>query len=177
MILNNFKGRILNVTIFFIVIIFCQNVLGKDMNILQGNVRFKLEIEGHGLKFFVNVNDITVFKQFDPDTQNNVTLPINHFMHPEKSKFSILTGPSNSGPVPIGSEVKLTLLIEDRNTNASYRLPILIFSKDYINNTKKIKDVLEVNRYHLTDNNLIESGKGEIELAVIKRDAQGHGWF
>jgi hypothetical protein len=169
---NQNKYKVFGVFISLLLSFFGQNIWAKDMNVLQGNIRFKLEIEGHGLRYSVRVNDVVVFRQLDPDTQNKFELPLNHLMHPEKSKFSVLGGSSKEGPFPVGTEVKLTLLIQDRDTEASYRLPILSLNGDHVYDVdlKKIDGILETGRYHLAKNNKVDSGSGEIELYNVKKE-------
>ena len=171
------RHKVLGVFISLIIAIFGQNAWGEDMNILQGNVRFKLAIEGHGLKYRVMVNGVIVFTQLEQKNQNNLELPINHLMHPEKSKFSIYGGPQSADKFPSGGSVKLTLIVEDRDSNATYRLPILTLDGGDVYKPSHIEGILVSGRYHLASNNEIKFGSGEIELNEIIKDSKKSGWF
>ena len=149
---------------------FVQSAWGNETTVLQGNVRFKLNIQGHGVKYFVSVNDILVFKQFNNNTQDNLELPINHWMHPEQSQFKVWGGDAKGNKFPAGASVKLTLIVEDRDSGASYKLPILELNGGEVYDHKELNGVLKSGRYHLTANNKIEFGKGEIELKSVIKD-------
>ncbi|MEG3753574.1 hypothetical protein [Psychromonas arctica] len=161
-----------------IALISLQNVWGEDMNVLQGNVRFKLNIQGHGLKYFVSVNDVVVFKQYDGNTQDSLDLPINHWMHPEQSLFKVWGGDSKGNKFPAGASVKLTLIVEDRDSGASYQLSILELNGNEVYERKELDGILKSGRYHLASNNKVEFGKGEVELKpIIKREYKNKDTF
>lgn len=173
---NKFKRTFFGVfgiqIISFIAFIFVQSAWGNETTVLQGNVRFKLNIQGHGVKYFVSVNDVLVFKQYSSDRQDNLELPINHLMHPEQSKFKVWGGTGVKGDkFPSGASVKLTLLIEDRDSGASYKLPILELNGKEVYDNKGLNGILKNGRYHLAANNKVEFGIGEIELkSIIKNE-------
>ena len=172
---NKFKRMFLGVfgiqIISFIAFMFVQSAWGNETTVLQDNVRFKLNIQGHGLKYFVTVNDVLVFKQLNNDTQDTLELPINHWMHPEQSKFKIWGGTGVKGEkFPSGASVKLTLIIEDRDSGARYQLPILELNGKEVYEPKELNGILKSGRYHLAPNNKVEFGKGEVELKPIIKD-------
>ena len=179
---NKFKRTFFGVfgiqIISFIAFMFVQSAWGNETTVLQGNVRFKLNIQGHGVKYFVSVNDVIVFKQYDSDTQDNLELPINHWMHPEQSQFRVWAGDAKGNKFPSGASVKLTLIIEDRDSGASYKLPILELNGNEVYDRKKLNEVLKSGRYHLASNSKVEFGKGEVELKpIIKSEYKSKDTF
>jgi len=88
-------------------------------------------------------------------------------MHPEQSQFRVWGGDAKGNKFPAGASVKLTLLIEDRDSGASYKLPILELNGDEVYDHKELNTVLKSGRYHLAANNKVEFGKGEVELKPI----------
>ena len=179
---NKFKRTFFGVfgiqIISFIAFMFVQSAWGNETTVLQGNVRFKLNIQGHGVKYFVSVNDVIVFKQYDSDTQDNLELPINHWMHPEQSQFRVWAGDAKGNKFPSGASVKLTLIIEDRDSGASYKLPILELNGNEVYDNKDLNGILKSGRYHLASNSKVEFGKGEIELkSIIKSEYKSKDTF
>ncbi|WP_025563603.1 hypothetical protein [Psychromonas sp. SP041] len=178
MIIYKFNTLLKVTLVSLIALMSLQSAWGKDVNILQGNVRFKLNIQGHGVKYFVSVNDVIVFKQYNSDTQDNLELPINHWMHPEQSQFRVWAGDAKGNKFPSGASVKLTLVIEDRDSGASYKLPIIELNGNEVYDHKTLNTVLKTGRYHLAANNKVEFGKGEIDLkSVIKNEYSSKDTF
>ena len=177
-VINQYKYKVLGVFISLLITIFGQNAWGEDMNILQGNTRFKLAIEGHGIRYFVRVNGVIVFKEYQEKNQNAVEVPINHLMHPETTTFSVSAGPKYAGDkFSATGGVKLTLIIEDRDSEASYRLPILTLDGSEVHKHRDIAGVLVPGHYHLGADNQVNFGKGELELGKISKEEKNDDWF
>ena len=167
---QQYKHKLLGVFISLLMCLFAQNLWAKDMDVLQGNIRFKLGVEGHGIKYFVSVNDVLVYKQFDQNTQNSFELPISHLIHPENNKFSILGGAETAETeFPTGAAVKLTLIIEDRDSEVSYKLPVLSLNGKEVHNNQAISGILKDGRYNLSSNGKVVFGNGNIVLNKTNR--------
>ena len=165
-----FKSLLILAASLFAIVCSCA-AWSKDVSVLQGKPIFKLEIEGHGLKYVVSANGGRIFNEFDADSQISIDLPINQLMHPESSEFNFVIIPKfGKTSFSEHSFLHVTLLVQGfTNKNIEYRLPLLMFDGSQYKSNNEMGKSLIKGRYHLTNNNEVKRGSGEIELDEINK--------
>ena len=166
------KNWLITVSIFCIVLFvlsYLNRVEGKE-SVLEGKPIFKLEVSATGVAYQINVNGVGVMREYYPDSQVFIELPINQFMHPENNEFQYMITPPNGSDISSSAFVDVTLLIKDSDDeNVLYRLPILMFSgKGFFEENEMFKSMLS-GSYFLAEDNNVSRGNGTIHIDDISK--------
>jgi len=152
------------------MLFYLNRVEGKE-SVLQGKPIFKLEVSATGAAYQINVNGVGVMREYYPDSQVFVELPINQFMHPENNEFQYMITPPGGSDISTSAFVNVTLLIKDSNDeNVLYRLPLLMFSGKELSEENEMTKSISSGSYLLAKDNTISKGDGPIEIDDISKN-------
>jgi len=133
---NNLTRSIFLTAILILICIFTNTGCtkeyskGKNMSLLQEKPVFEIKISAFGVKYFVEVNGISVLSELDPDGQVSLTLPINHWMRSGENTIGISAFP-NKEKMPFNSRgyVKIDLTVRELSKKGkTYTVATLHFS-------------------------------------------------
>lgn len=104
------------------------------VSILKKDPVFTLDIEAFNISVFVNVNGVAVYNEYGHTGQVSLTVPVNHYMHPETNRLGIeVTPPDEGAPFKANSYVKVDLNVHEHgNRNTKYRIATLTFEEKHI---------------------------------------------
>jgi len=134
------------------------------------NPNFKLQINASGLKYIVNVNGVTVLREFDSSNKVTVDLPINHWMHPDTSEFNYLVAPSEQGaPFSKDAFIEINLLVSQHdNPEVNYLVPLLNFDANAVATQTEMSKSPKSGTYVLEDNKFVSKVEGGVVLHDIE---------
>jgi len=158
--------------IFFIfcIILFVSAYIAKaegKNNVLQNQPIFKIEISAMGIRYEINVNGVSVMREYNAESQVLVELPINHLMNPINNEFQYMITPSKGESISPNSYLNVSLVIKENNdSNVLYRLPILMFDGKHLSEQSEMSKSLSSGVYSLANNKLLKD-TGDIQVSDI----------
>jgi len=134
------KFKIVSIVMLILVLIVLlwtfsdETKKGRNMTILQKQPVFTLKIEGFGSVYFVIVNGVTVFRQYNPNAQVSTTIPVNHYMRSGSNSIVIATWSGNEAPINPHANIKVDLMVNDFSSPDSM---FVVSNIDYKNSAIK----------------------------------------
>jgi len=126
---------------------------GNEMSLLQRQPVFSLKVEGFGSLYFIRVNGVTVFRQYNAGAEVSTTVPINHYMRSGENDIRVSTWSGSESPINLHARVKVGLIVNDFSSpDESY----VVANIDYHNNVPVDESVIK----NSTATGRFESSKG-----------------
>lgn len=111
--------KVLMICVIFMPLIGC-GVKGNDMNSLKKKPIFYAHVQSFGVSYGVTVNGVYIQKQFDPEVQDDLTLPINHWLRSGENTVSLQVVPDEQGEAfEPGARVSVTFLVKSSESTES----------------------------------------------------------
>lgn len=104
------------------------------VSILRNKPVFTLDIHAYNVSFFVSINGVAAYREFDHDGQVTLTVPVNHYMHPEENRLALeVTPPDEGAPFQTNSNVKVDLNVHEHGDRSNkHRIATLTFEEKHI---------------------------------------------
>lgn len=104
------------------------------MSVLITKPFFELKLEAFGVAHFVELNGISLVKEYDSFGKINTVFPVNHWFRPNQNVFGIYVLPDIEGePINSNSYVNLALHVKDlQNESESYEVASICFSGKHL---------------------------------------------
>lgn len=140
----------------------------KALNILNDEPVFTVSIEGSNLSYFVNLNGVAVYDEFDHSGQVSLTVPVNHFMHPEENTLAIDVVPPEPGePYQPNASVKAELKVHNLgDADHKITLAAINFDEAFIEEGDPTRGSSKAGRFELSEG-LKERSDGSIQVGEV----------
>jgi len=90
------------------------------MSVLDDKPVFTVDVEGFNVSYFVRVNGIAVYREYSHSSQISLSVPVNHYMHPEENILSVdVVPPKKGAPFKPNSRVVATLNVHNSGHSGS----------------------------------------------------------
>jgi len=140
---------------------------GNEMSLLQRQPVFSLKVEGYGSLYFVSVNGVTVFRQFNAEADVNTTVPINHYMRSGDNDIRVSIWSGSESPITPHARIKVDLMVNDYlSPDDSYVVANIDYHNNVPVNESAIKNSTATGRFDSAQG-LIADENGDVIAAAI----------
>ncbi len=138
------------------------------MSVLENKPLFTLNIHSYNTSYLVNLNGTAVHKEYSDDGQLTMSLPVNHWMHPEKNVLGIDILPPNEGdPVNPNAQVRLELQVHAAGDAENIKsIATLIFEEKHLKDGDPTISSTAAGRYN-SQNGFTRDENGGIEISEV----------
>jgi len=175
------KSKIAALTIILLLVISTivwthgrEKEKGTNMSLLQKQPVFTLKIEGFGSVYFVIVNGVTVFRQYNPNAQVSTTIPVNHYMRSGNNSIRIATWSGDEAKINPHAKIEVDLMVNEFSTPNEV---FTITNIDYTNNVSADGNLVKRSSLAGTfssEQGFIESIDGDITTGKIESENDGY---
>lgn len=138
------------------------------MSVLNNKPVFTLDIEASDVSFFVNLNGVAAYNEYDHSGQATLKIPVNQLMHPKENTLSIDVVPPKMGaPFKDNARVKVNLSVHSSGKKEeSYRISSLVFDSQGLQEGEPNKGSFPSGHYSFSDG-LEKNPEGDIVVGDI----------
>jgi len=92
-------------------VISCGDKEGNKMSVLQKKPVFELKISGFGSRYFIELNGVIVFRQYNAEGQISTRIPINHYMKNGDNLLAISAWSGDGTPINLNANIRVDMLV------------------------------------------------------------------
>ncbi len=102
---------------------------GKKMNILENQPVFTLQVDSYAIKHDININGVSILRDYDEDGQSSTNFPINHLIRSGKNKIELGILPAKpKEEINQNSSISIQLNVHAKNNpDIKHTLSTIIF--------------------------------------------------
>lgn len=138
------------------------------MSVLRNKPVFTLNIHAFNTSYLVLLNGVAVHTEFSDDGQVTMSLPVNHWMHPEENILGLdILPPEPGDPVNANANVTLELQVHTAgNKESAKTVATLVFEEKHLKEAGPAKNSTFAGRYS-AQNDIISDDNGEIVVSEV----------
>jgi len=164
--------------IFFVTLLSlasCSQSEESELSILDDKPLFTVDVEGFNLAYSVIVNGVRVYVEHNHSGQVNLTVPVNHFMHPKENYFALDVVPPEPGdPFKPNARVKATLNVHNLgNSDQKVAIATIVFSENSQAEGEPNRGSSAAGRY-LVKESLEEHPEGSVVVGEVEPKASSN---
>lgn len=143
------------------------------VSILYNKPVFTLDIHAYNVSFFVTVNGVGAYREFEHEGQVTLTVPVNHYMHPEENRLGLRVSPPYEGEAfQANANVKVDFNVHEHgNRSNKHRIATLTFEEKHIADGNPAVNSSPSGRYN-SSNGFILDPEGDVMIGEITTTPQ-----
>ncbi len=147
----------------------------NKMTILNHQPVFEINIEGFGAQYLIELNGVTIFRQYNSRGKIETTIPVNHYMRSGKNKLAIISWPDHGvSTVNMHGYVKADLQVsEHEKTDVSFSITTLDLNNKSESEIEKVENSSLAGVYN-SNNEFKADDSGDVIVGEVVTSQSGN---